>query len=140
MYKIAIHIRGLTEGHTFNDLNGQPVGTITTAPYFLDSSQGVPLLDDHGLFWIEVTAPAKSYYLNAFYSVDGPLDHVVYPLDYMAELTVAGGTTATIKFADVNSTQQVNNMNNVVIPGIPPAPAAFDGSFLQIDVVSVTQL
>lgn len=81
-YKVTLRFRGVTEGKTFSDSNNQKISTVTQSPYFLDSTQGHPNVDDHACFWIEVAAPQKSYYVNAFHSVDGEFDHKVHKLDY----------------------------------------------------------
>lgn len=39
-------------------------------------------------------------------------------------------------YADGND-EQVANFKDVVVPGVLPAPATFNGQFLQIDVVAV---
>lgn len=137
-YKVTLHIRGVTEGHTFTDLNNSPIDTVTPGPYFIDSTQGTPNEDAHAVFWLDVAQPAKKYYINAFYSLDGAFDHQIFALDYLADITVNGGTTVTFNYKDDNTEQAANV--NVVAPGVPPAPQAFDGQFVQIDVVSVMQL
>lgn len=142
-YKVTLRFRGVTEGHTFSDSNNQKIATVTLVPYFLDSAQGHPNQDDHALFSIDVAQPQKIYYANAFSTVDGAADHRVYPLDYMADITVQGGASVTLKFADGNNIQTqnldfANDAGPFVVDGVPPA-AGFDGEFLQIDVVSVTQ-
>lgn len=135
-YQVKLRVRGVTEAHTFNDANGETIATETAAPYFLDSSGGTPNEDAHALFWIDVPTPAEKYYLNAYYTVSGSVDHQLFVLDYEATILVKGGSVVTFNFKDDNTEQSANV--SLVVPGIPPAPQVFDGQFVQLDVLEVS--
>jgi hypothetical protein len=49
-------------------------------------------------------------------------------------------TAAALTFSiDGHNLKGMANVTNLVVPGIPPAPAAHAGQFLQLDVVSVAR-
>ncbi len=137
IYKVTLHVRGLTEPYTFSDLNGQPLSTPTPGPYFLDSTQAKPDDTFYGLFWLDVQKPVRSYYANVFYTTEGDFHIRLFALDYMAEVAIQGSHTMSLNYRDAND-HQVANLDDVVVPGVPPAPGAFDGQFLDLEVVSIT--
>ncbi len=138
-YKITLHVRGLTEAHTFTPVDGgAPIIANPAAPYLVDSTQATPNQDAHAAFWVDVASPQKNYYFNAFSSDTIDFDHYLFALDYSAEIVAKGGTTIQFHFADSNDEQSANFMH-VVVPNVPPAPGMFDGQFVQLDVISVAQ-
>jgi hypothetical protein len=48
------------------------------------------------------------------------------------------GKAALTFSVDGQNLKEMANITNLVVLGIPPAPAAYAGQFLQFDVVSVT--
>ena len=90
----------------------------------------------YNAYSLEVGAPPGVYYLNAGQS--GP--RRTFPLDFTQTLQLQGGTSVTL-VADPRDGVEIINTDGDggtnLIPGIPPAPLAFDGQFLQMDVVSV---
>jgi hypothetical protein len=90
----------------------------------------------YNIYSLEVGAPAATYYLNAGQS--GP--RRCFPIDYTETIPMQGATTLTLIGDPVDGVQIINvddaGKPNVV-PDVPPAPAAFDGQFIQMDVVSV---
>jgi hypothetical protein len=137
-YAVTLRLRGLVEPHTFSGPSGS-LEQETAAPYFITSSEGTPDDIPYALFSIQVAEPALTYYANAFYTIDGEFHHRLFAIDYTAELRVRGGATVTFRYADGND-EQVANFNDVVVPGVPPAPAVFNGQFLQFDVVAVAEV
>jgi hypothetical protein len=95
---------------------------------------------DNGLYNIyelATSAPAQVFYLNAGHASLA----YVWPLDYQQTIRIQGGSTVTL-IADPQDGSLVSNVDEhgkpIVVPGVPPAPAPFDGQFIQMDVVSVT--
>ncbi len=64
--------------------------------------------------------------------------------DHQKAIAVPGGASVTLTVRDpdcamVKNCQaaDANASTPYVVPGVPPAPAAYNGQFVQIDVVSV---
>ena len=64
----------------------------------------------------------------------------VWSIDYQKTIRVPGGATVTLS-ADAQDGNLVSSTDDkgkpLVIPAVPPAPAPFDGQFIQMDVVSL---
>lgn len=90
----------------------------------------------YNAYSLVVGAPAAVYFLNAGQS--GP--RRTFPIDSTATIPLEGGTTVTL-VADPRDGVEIINTDGDggtnIVPGVPPAPLAFDGQFLQLDVVSV---
>lgn len=124
-YDVTVRVRGVVE------LNGYAGGTAQEFWYV----GGAPADKKANVFKLVVGAPAQTIFLNA-----GSIAKRTWPLDYTRTVRVQGGTTLTL---DADSQDSKLNANRDAagqpnIPAeVPPAPAAFDGQFLQLDVVSV---
>lgn len=147
VYDLRVRIRGVVEGKTYRDGAGVDVKPPGAAPVFLVG--GAPILEaghDYNVYAIMVAEPKQTYYLNAI-RAEG---HLVWSLDYEATIKVKGGTTVTLASYDTNMIIIANtvasartptggsNGKPLVVPGVPPAPAPYNGQFIQLDVVSVT--
>jgi hypothetical protein len=86
--------------------------------------------------WNEVTlsisSPEQMIRLNSGSSGGTSLVLV----NYMHDVTIDGGAMVRLSFDSVDGSQ-VENADNLVVDGIPPAPDAFDGQFLQIDATAI---
>lgn len=58
----------------------------------------------------------------------------VFAIDEERTVAIAAGATIEIQI-DGNGTCSIENGTAIVIPGVPPDPQAFDGQFLQLDLV-----
>lgn len=125
-YHVQLRFRGVTELKTYTDG--------VTDGYF--NTGGTVNTDGYNVYKLEVSSPAQSYYLNA-----GTEDQRAVALDYQQTISIAGGATVTLT-ADPQDGAEVQNLDAdgtpIVIPGIAPAPAAFDGQFIQMDVVGIS--
>jgi len=96
---------------------------------------GKPSDKKANVYKLEVTAPAGEYFLNA-----GNIAKRVWPIDYTQTIRIDSGATVTL-IGDSQDSRLVPNrdMKNQpqIVPDVPPAPQAFDGQFVQIDVVGV---
>jgi hypothetical protein len=84
-----------------------------------------------------ISNPPQQYFLNA--GASGTL--YCFGVDYTETVQIAAGATVTLTADPVDAVSAFNqdaNGSPIVVPGIPPAPDAYDGQFLQMDVVSVT--
>ncbi|MFT3696842.1 MAG: hypothetical protein QM831_27115 [Kofleriaceae bacterium] len=126
-YQVELRFRGVVELKTY--ANGTTTGTFNTG--------GDENSDGYNLYKLSVSAPAQSYYLNA-----GEELQRAVALDFTAKIPIAGGATVTLT-ADPQDGAEVQNVdldgNPIVVPDIAPAPAAYDGQFVQMDVVAITQ-
>ena len=64
------------------------------------------------------------------------MGHYVFPIDYRVTIAIRAGATVTMGAYDSNDVA-IANHKHIVVPGVPPAPAPFDGQFFQLDVESV---
>jgi hypothetical protein len=119
-YDLTIRVRGVVEPKDYAD--GTADGFFYTG--------GTPSGDSMNVFELDVSAPATTYYLN--YGGDS-----AYGLDYQQVIRVQGGATIRLS-ADSIDNAIYTNTDSVVVAGIAPAPSAFDGQFVQIDVISAT--
>jgi hypothetical protein len=119
-------------------------GVVEWEPYAGGRAEGswyVGGRPDNGInnvYQLGISAPAQVFYLNAP-SGDGNLGRV-WSIDYQKTIRVQGGAKVTLT-ADAQDGNLVSNLDDkgtpLVIPAVPPAPAPFDGQFIQLDVVSV---
>jgi hypothetical protein len=52
-----------------------------------------------------------------------------------ASVSLSADTVDGIEITNLDA-----NGNPIVVPGIPPAPAAYDGQFIQMDVINVVPM
>lgn len=120
-YEVTLRIRGVVEVTTY--ANG------TCDGMWCEGGTGV------GAPWNEITltteSPLVDYRLNN--GEAGTLE--LFAIDEEHTIVIPGGTTVTLRM-DGNGTCSVANDGDLVVPDIPPAPQAFDGQFVQIDLVS----
>lgn len=133
-YDITLRIRGVLEPHVYT--GGAQVGD-----HFYVG--GAPLLPSgYNTVSITVSAPAKTYYLNLA-DAKGEI-YQVFNLDYTAVVSANGGAKVTLGLTDpdcalVRNCQSFTGECAPYVPAaVPPAPAAFDGQFLQLDLLSLT--
>ena len=90
------------------------------------------------IYELRISAPPQVFYLNAGKARIG----YVFALDYKKTIQIRGGATVTLT-ADAQDHRLIANIDDhakpVIVAGVPPAPAAFDGQFIQMDVESVTK-
>jgi hypothetical protein len=89
------------------------------------------------VYALEVSAPGQIYYLN-----QGVSTRPVVAIDYLETVSITSGATVTLH-ADSRDSYELRNIGPagqpIVVAGIPPAPAAYDGQFVQMDVLSVVK-
>ena len=137
-YGIRVHIRGVVEEKT-----------VTGGQAFDESGTqfvmgGTPASDDWNIYSLTVTSGDTStiYYLNVGTSGNYFCDS----LDYTASIGAVGGSTITLNATAVDSgPYEIKNMDMasgtpIVVDGLPPAPDAYNGQFIQMDVISVQRI
>jgi hypothetical protein len=125
-YQATLRFRGVIETKSYE--GGTTVGYLDTG--------GTPANDGFNVYKLEVSAPPQSYYLNAGESGVGN----AFGIDYTATFAVTAGATVTLTANVIDGVEHKNvdaTLTPIVVPGVEPAPAAYDGQFVQMDVVSV---
>jgi len=127
-YDVAFQIRGVTEGRRY-------AACTTTMGSWCTSSETPSRSDNYNVWGLTIGTPAQQYFLN--HGMEAPESFV---MDYVQVLRVASGATVTLTGDSINSAEFPNRDAAgvpVVVSGVPPDPMAFDGEFVQIDVLSI---
>lgn len=129
IYDVELQFRGVieTEGYT---------GGTNDGAFF--QIGGNPINDTWNIYRLDVSSPRGTYYLNRG---RGGLFYC-FRIDYKKTIRIEAGATVTLTADPVDSArEQIVNRDErgqpIVVPGVAPAPRAFDGQFIQMDVVSV---
>lgn len=130
-YDVVLRFRGAVEARTY--YGG------TRSGFWYAGGSTPSRSDANNIYSLGISSPAQQFYLNAQPAGMGYLAS----LDYQQTVRVAAGATLTLTVDGVDGAQLANHDgagNPTVVVGVPPAPAAFDGQFIQMDVISVTAL
>lgn len=98
-----------------------------------------PSGDTWNIYSLVVSSPAQTFYLNAGASGTDQTQLI----DYRATVTMAAGALVTLSANSVESVETFNRDSSgtpVVVAGVPPAPLAYDGQFVQVDVEAVVPM
>lgn len=121
-YAATLRVRGVVEEKSYS-------GGTQTGHWYEGGSPGLGLWNVYAL-----QIDGTTYHLNA--GTGGVLQCV--GLDYEVTVLVEGGAELELSVDDPDDCQVRNRtlLNEpIVVPDIPPAPDAFDGQFIQIDLV-----
>lgn len=132
-YELTLRFRGVVEQKTYSG-TADAGATGTNAGFLVVG--GTPASDNWNHYSLAVSAPALVFQINRGASLHDYVD----PIDYTAIVRAAAGSTLVLSVDPVDDAEAENRDDDgdaVVIPNIPPAPATFDGQFVQIDVTSV---
>jgi hypothetical protein len=144
LYAVTLRFRGVVEQKTYSGVpdSGAGLAVGTNASFFVVG--GTPGGDGYNVYELSVLGPEANVlpfiaYLNSGVSGLSPC----FPIDYTVTLPMAAGSTITLTTNTVDGQERANeDMNGtpIVVPGISPYPSAYDGQFVQMDVVSVTPM
>ena len=127
LYAVTLRFRGVVEEKTYT--GGTPDGSW----YVGGGTNG----DSYNVYQLHVANPAQNYYVN-----NGTSGHLYCgAIDFQRTVMISAGSAVTLSAQTIDAAQIKNvdiNGTPIVVPGIPPAPAPFDGQFVQMDVISVT--
>ena len=127
-YVVTIRLRGVVEQKTYSDYT-------ESDGMWIDG--GTPDGSSWNIFRLQVSSPEQTYYLN---SGTSGIDEC-FMLDIQKTILMTHGATLSL-FAgsggDNLGTVNVDGYGEpIVISGVPPYPYAFDGQFIQLDIVDV---
>lgn len=129
LYEVTLRFRGVVEYHSY--AGGQQDGLWYIGGQSAQSSYNV--------YKMEVSDPQQTFFLNADRAGLGR----TWAIDYTRTIQMRGGALVTLS-ADAQDGALINNHDGqgqaIVVPGVPPAPAPYNGQFIQMDVVSVRSL
>jgi len=125
IYEVTVRLRGVLELNTYTGGTGEKTWYTGGSP-----------VDKHAnVYQLAISAPWQTYFLNA-----GEVGPRTWPIDMTRTLRIEGGAAVTL-VSDSLDGKLVPNRDEkgfpIVVEQVPPAPAAFDGQFLQIDVLKV---
>jgi hypothetical protein len=128
LYDVTIRVRGVTEMKTVDGGRWDP-------PFHVG---GTARYDDWTEAGLTVSDPSGQYWLN---SGSSGSDTCV-GLDYERTIRIREGATVTVWGATRNDWSNRNfddEGDPIVIDGVRPAPDPFDGQFIQVDAVAITE-
>jgi hypothetical protein len=133
LYSVTLHVRGVLEPRSY--VGGKDAGN----HFYVGGTGQQPSF--YNTYSIAVSSPAQTFYLNADTKAES---YRVFALDHQKAIVVAGGASITLQVLDPDCAM-VKNCQSFetsvctphVVAGVPPAPMAFNGQFVQLDVVSV---
>jgi hypothetical protein len=124
LYEVTLRVRGVVEPKNFTG------GEVQQEHFQIG---GTPVADHYNFYSLHVSNPDVTYNFNRNADKVG---HYTFAVDYVVTIPIRGGATVTMGAYDLNDVA-IANHQQFVIPGVPPAPAVFDGQFFQLDVVSI---
>lgn len=99
---------------------------------------GTGIGDSWNVYSLRVSDPALLAYVN--HGTSGI--YACVPVDFTRTIRIAAGADVQLVADSVNDLEIENvgaGGHAIVVAGVPPAPRAFDGQFIQMDVVAVTR-
>jgi hypothetical protein len=129
VYNVTLRVRGLSEPNTYKS------GMLQGERFYIGGSTSTA---GYTSYMMTTADPAQHYFFN--YSPT--TGHVHFKLDYQVTVKIRGGSKVTFDVdgdGSVPDGHQVSNFDQTVVPDVPPAPMAYDGQFIQLDVVSAVE-
>lgn len=127
-YIVTIRLRGVVEQKTYTDYSDSDGMWIVG---------GTPDGGTWNIFRLEVSSPGQTYYMNSGAS---GYDEC-YELNIQKTIVMEHGATLTL-FAgsggdNLGTLNLDGNDEPIIVSGVSPYPYAFDGQFVQLDIVDV---
>lgn len=124
-YKVTLRFRGVVEPMMYKD--GEQVGE-----YFYIG--GTKNNATYNIYQISVSSPKSHYFLNRQDSVG----HRIFTIDYTQTIEIDGGAEIVF-FGDGQNGRMITNYKKLVVPEVAPAPAPYNGQFIQVNVLEVKE-
>jgi hypothetical protein len=128
LYDVTLRIRGVVEQKSYT-------GGVQDGLFLVG---GTPASDGYNVMSLATGDPAATYRLNA--GTSGI--QRVWELDTTRTIPMRGGSLLGLTSDVVDGLQIANTDGSgqpVIPPGISPAPSAFDGQFIQVDVIGLEE-
>jgi hypothetical protein len=124
-YKVTLRFRGGVEPMMYK-------GGTKDGDYFYVG--GEPDNGTYNIYKLSVSSPKSHYFLNR----QDKVGHKIFTIDYTKTVEIDGGATVTF-LGDGQNGRLISNFLKLVPPDVKPAPKPFNGQFVQMDVVGVTE-
>jgi hypothetical protein len=124
-YKVTLRFRGVVEPMMYK--NGKMDGE-----YFYIG--GEPNNGTYNIYKITISSPPSHYFLNR----QDKVGHRIFTIDYTKTIEIDGGATVTF-LGDGQNGRLISNFAKLVVPDIAPAPEPYNGQFVQVNVVDVSE-
>lgn len=128
-YSVTLRFRGTIEPNAYS-------GGAATGYFYTGGAASDPYAN---IYELAVSDPPQTFFVNSG-AVRQASALYCDAIDYTATVDVRAGATITLT-GNPRDALQIKNRDQagapLVIAGIPPAPAAFDGQFVQMDVLTV---
>jgi hypothetical protein len=146
-YNVTLRFRGVVEANS-NYVNGTADGY-----FYVGGNRGADRAKTN-IYFLKVTPPGSEselgvifpvagvtyqsrwFFLNYAETEPGASDNIG-AIDYTKTIAMKGNSTVMLYADSGGDGGEVANWKNIVVPGVRPAPSAFNGQFIQMDVVSV---
>lgn len=132
LYEVQLRVRGVVETKDYPGGQGDG-GSVVRG--------GQPVDDPWNVYRLDISTPSQRWHLN-----QGPTgEYRCRAVDQRFTVQANGGARFTLFASTVDpSRTEIRNRSadggQIVVLGIAPAPAAFDGQFLQLDVEAIRKL
>jgi hypothetical protein len=153
VYAVTLHFRGVVEEKTYvpNPIDAGPdaadagatgpVATGTNASLFVTNA--TPAGDTYNVYSLTITPPGSATPSLVAYLNNGTSGITqCWLVDYTATLPMQGGAAIQLGAMTVDGSEITNhdvNGDPILVPGLSFDGGAFNGQFVQMDVVSVTR-
>jgi len=121
-YKVALRFRGVVEPMMYKN------GKMDGEHFYIG---GEPNNSTYNIYKITISSPPSHYFLNR----QDKVGHNIFTIDYTKTIDIDGDATVTF-LGDGQNGRLISNFLKLVVPDVAPAPKAFNGQFVQVDVVS----
>jgi hypothetical protein len=124
-YQVTLRFRGVVEPMMYH--LGKKDGDL----FYIG---GEPNNETYNIYKLMISSPPAYFYLNRQDSVG----HRIFTIDYQKTIPIDGDATVTFH-GDGQNGHLISNFLKLVVPDIAPAPKAFNGQFVQVDVVDAVE-
>jgi hypothetical protein len=127
---VTLHVRGIVEPNNYMN------GTLVPPRFYIG---GVAGHTGYTAYSLEVAEPPGLFFFN----YNDTTGHFTFTVDYEVTIEMQGQTQVTLEVNGQTSIPDghgVSNRDEVIVPGVDPAPAPYNGQFLQLDVLLVEAL
>lgn len=124
-YKVTLRFRGVVEPMMYK-------GGTKDGDYFYVG--GEPNNATYNIYKLSVSSPKAHFFLNR----QDKVGHKIFTIDYTKTIEIEGGATVSF-LGDGQNGRLISNFLKLVPADVKPAPKPFNGQFVQMDVLEVTE-